>query len=102
MCLADQDRFDRPVAVNVLAVTNVDEQISRRFDAECRALGNISWHPHVVAVYESGTTTDGRPFLAMEYLEAGSVADSLRDGPMPWEAVVVIGIEVAGALGGGA
>ncbi len=92
---AHHDRFDRPVAIKVFR----DGQISRRFDAECRALGNLSWHPNVVAVYESGTTTDGRPFLAMEYLEAGSVADALHDGPLPWEAVVVIGIEVAGALG---
>ncbi len=46
-----------------------------RFLAEAEAVAAVK-HPHVVQVYEYGDT-GGRPFLAMEYLAGGSLADRL-------------------------
>ena len=96
---AHQDRLDRTVALKVLAVSDLTDRDLQRFDRECRAMGALSWHPNVVAVLDSGVTADGNPYLAMEYLPAGSLADRLRRGPMPWAEVVEAGVEVAGALG---
>ena len=95
-----QDRFDRVVALKVLNIGDLDDRGRQRFERECRAMGNLSWHPHVVAVHDSGITAEGHPFLAMEYLEAGSLADRLvRDGPLGWQEVLDLGVQVCGALG---
>ena len=47
-----------------------------RFLAEAEAVASIK-HPNVVQVHEYGEA-DGRPFLAMEYLPGGSLADRLK------------------------
>lgn len=97
---ARQERLHRPVALKVLLTDTVDERAHRRFERECRAVGELSWHPHVVAVHDSGVTDDGRLWLAMELLEAGSLADRvIRDGPIEWPEAVDSMIQVAGALG---
>ncbi|MBL8774506.1 MAG: protein kinase [Acidimicrobiales bacterium] len=96
---ARQERFDRVVAVKVLSVVDLTERDRERFDRECRAMGALSWHPHVVAVYDSGVADDGHPFLAMEYLSGGSMGDRLSIAPFPWKEAVSVGVQVAGALG---
>lgn len=96
---ARQERFDRVVAVKVLSVTDLTDRDRERFDRECRAMGALSWHPNVVAVYDSGVADDGHPYLAMEYLSAGSLGDRLQTGPLPWEEAVRVGVQVSGALG---
>ena len=97
---ARQDRFNRLVALKVLNVDDLDDRSRRRFERECSAMGSLSWHPHVVAVHDSGIDDDGRPWLAMEYLDAGSLGDRLaRGGPLSWEEALSVGVQVAGALG---
>ena len=97
---AHQDRFNRAVALKVLNLADPDERTRDRFERECRAMGELSWHPHVVAVYDSGVTDDDHLYLAMEHLESGSFADDL--GPassLAWPDAVRVAVEVAGALG---
>ncbi|MCB1016243.1 MAG: protein kinase, partial [Acidimicrobiales bacterium] len=96
---ARQERFGRVVALKVLDVEALDEDGRRRFARECLAMGSLSWHPHVVALHDSGITADQRPYLVMEYLEAGSLGDRLDQGPLAWPHAVRAGVEVAGALG---
>ena len=52
-------------------------EIVARFEYERRALALMS-HPNIAAVYEAGTTVDGRPFFAMEYVPGEPVTDLLR------------------------
>src|SRR4029077_15225594 len=47
-----------------------------RFLAEAEAVAAVK-HPHVVQVYDYGEA-NSRPFLAMEYLPGGSLADRLQ------------------------
>lgn len=96
---ARQERFGRVVALKVLDVEALDDDARRRFERECVAMGGLSWHPNVVALHDSGLTPDGRPYLVMEYLEAGSLGDRLSQGPLAWPHAVRAGVEVAGALG---
>ena len=98
---ARQDRFNRAVALKVLDLADPDERTRDRFERECQAMGELSWHPHVVAVYDSGVTESDHLWLAMEYLERGSLADAaLANGSvLDWGATVTAGIEVCGALG---
>ena len=92
-------QFDRTVALKVLSQLHGDDDATRRWQRECRAMGALSWHPNIVVVYDLGTTEGGDPFLAMEYLDRGSLADRIVHlGPLPWEEAVNMVVQVAGAL----
>ena len=97
---SNQPKLRRTVALKVL--TNVDpsdEEAKRRFEAECQAIGSLSWHPHVVTVYDAGATDDGLPFLAMEYLPSGSLQAKLGDhGRAPYEEVLRVAVQMSDAL----
>lgn len=95
---ARQDRHNRVVALKVLAGEEFDERSRHRFERECHAMGALSWHPNVAALHDSGITPGGVPYLAMEYLEGGSFGDRLRNGPLPWQEAVAVGVQIAGAL----
>ncbi len=88
----------RTVAIKVLTGP-FDERVALRFNRERDAMGLLSTHPNCVTVHASGFLPDGRPYIVMEYLELGSLADRLAMGPVPWEAAIDIGIKLAGALG---
>jgi hypothetical protein len=92
-----QTDFNRDVAVKVLAADTRDPSVKARFDREVRAMGAVSDHPNVVPVYDAGVHDD-RPYLVMPYLAGGSLADELRNGPLPPEDVVRVGRAVADAL----
>jgi len=97
---AHQGRFGRTVALKVLHGRLTDDDARRRFERECRAAGAASTHPNVVTVLDAGQSSDGRPYIAMELMEGGSLADRLADwGPLALDEVLDIGVKIAGALG---
>src|SRR5207302_11312572 len=84
---AAEDRvLGRRVAVKLLAEQFVgDPRAKVRFMREARAAAALSSHPHVVTIYDVGEH-EGRPYIVMEHLEGGSVADAVAGGlapPMP-------------------
>jgi serine/threonine-protein kinase len=77
--------LDRDVAIKLLAEPYAyDEVAGRRFKREARAAARLSGHANVVTIYDVGETPPsqddplGRPFIVMEYLAGGTVADALR------------------------
>lgn len=94
---ANDPALSRTVAIKVLTA-QLDSTNQRRFDRERKALGSLSGHPNIVTVYGSGFLSDGRPYILMEFLPGGSLADRLEIGPVAWSETVEIGIKVAGAL----
>lgn len=97
---AVQLSMDRPVALKVLDAWDPDPEDERRFRIECRSVGALSWHPHIVAVFDAGMTDDDRPFMSMELLDDGSLAQAMRrNGPLPTDEVVRVGREMCDALG---
>jgi serine/threonine-protein kinase PknK len=96
---ARQERLDRIVALKVLSVEAVDSDTMRRFERECQITGRLTGHPNVVTVLDTGMTSGGRPFIAMDYFERGSLRDRLsREGPLPVPDVLRVGVKIAGAL----
>lgn len=90
--------FERLVAIKVFESAG-NEHLIRRFQQECAAIGSLSGHPHIVTVYETGQLQDQRRFIVMEFMPKGSLADRLaQSGPMEVEAVLDMGIKLAGAL----
>jgi WD40 repeat protein len=72
----------RPVALKVIrASLYAGPQEVSRFRAEAIKLARAE-HPNIVHVYEVGEHA-GCPFFAMEFLEGGSLADTLAGTPLP-------------------
>lgn len=94
---ATEDFFDRRVAVKVLT-QELDASDRRRFERECRTMARLSDHPNVVTLYSAGYTDDDRPFIVMELVNGGSLADRLESGSLPWPQVQNIGVKMAEAL----
>jgi serine/threonine protein kinase len=88
---ARDTRLDRTVAIKVLS-----DEFSHRLRSEARAISALN-HPHVCALYDIGDQ-DGTAYLVMEYVEGESLAACLSRGPLPVEAVLRYGAEIAGAL----
>jgi eukaryotic-like serine/threonine-protein kinase len=90
--------LDRPVALKRLAENLArDENLRRRFLREARLAAKLS-HPNVVRVFDVGEA-DGRPFIAMEYVEGETLADLLaRRGTLPPAEVARLGVQACSGL----
>ena len=77
---ATDTHLARTVAVKLLAERFcADVEAQRRFVREGRAAARLSGDPHTITVYDVGEWA-GRPYIVMEYLPGGSLADLLRAG----------------------
>src|SRR5262245_14668504 len=90
--------FERWVAVKTLSDSLCsDPELRARFFREGRSMARLS-HAGIVGVYDLGEE-DGRPYLAMEYLEGRDLRSELTAGPsMTLERVLGIVQGVAGGL----
>ncbi|PTL76679.1 serine/threonine-protein kinase [Vitiosangium sp. GDMCC 1.1324] len=70
----------------------------RRFQQEAETLKRLR-HPHIVDVLEHGTLPDGRPFIAMEWLEGRDLAAELAArGPFSAREALELVEQVGSAL----
>ncbi len=77
--LARDERLHRDVAVKVLSdVLAGDEEYIARFEREARVAAGLN-HANLVTIFDFAVA-DGRPYLAMELVSGGTVADRIRDG----------------------
>ncbi|MGF1596673.1 MAG: PASTA domain-containing protein [Acidimicrobiales bacterium] len=90
-------KFNRHVAVKVLTAA-VDGPARQLFEQECQLHGPVSGHPHIVTIHDAGTTPDGHPYLVMEHVEGGTLADRVAAGPLPWRQAVDLVIPVCEAV----
>lgn len=80
--------LDRKIALKVVTDVHSEEPGAQdRLLREAKAMAAIS-HPHVISVYDVGRL-DARVYLAMEYMDGGTLRSWLRCSPRPrWPAVV--------------
>lgn len=99
-------KLDRTVAIKVLPPAALSSEDDRaRFYREAKAAARLN-HPHIAAVYQideavpsgSSEEAEARPFIAMEYIEGGTLDDRLKEGLLSLEEAVRICSEVAEAL----
>ena len=95
---ADDEVLGRRVAIKVLAEQFAEQpRFVTRFQREARTAALLSGHPHVVTIYDVGEA-GGRPFIVMEYLAGGTLAERMAAGRPPREEVVQWLREAASAL----
>jgi eukaryotic-like serine/threonine-protein kinase len=94
---ARDTRLDRIVAVKVLPDGGAAlPEVKQRFEREARAVSALN-HPHICSLFDIGSQ-DGVDYLVMEYLEGETLAERVKNGPLPVEQALHFGIDIAGAL----
>ena len=103
--LAHDRELDRRVAVKIL-----DEHVAespefrRRFRREALTAARLSGEAHVVTIFDVGEH-EGRPFIVMEYLPGGTLAERARASPpsleqsLAWLAQAATALDTAHATG---
>jgi serine/threonine-protein kinase len=95
---ATQIQLGRTVAVKVPSMLLAsDETAMRRFRREATALARLV-HPGVVTVHALGTVPDGRPYLAIDYLDGETLEIALAPGPLAPARALEIARQIAEAL----
>jgi len=95
---ARQMSVGRDVAIKLLTDPAPDDDLIRRFERESKAVGALSWHPHIAAVVDAGSTASGQAYIVFELLPGGSLEDRLARSPLPWAEAVASMIQVADAV----
>ena len=94
---ATQTRLNRLVAIKVITVDTGSASVNA--GRELATTVALSSQPHIVSIIDTGTTSDDRPYIVMEYCEGGSYAQILRrGGPLPVADVIEVGIKIGEAL----
>ncbi len=79
---ARQCSLKRLVALKmILSGAHGDPAARVRFRTEAEAVARLQ-HPNIVQIYEVGEH-DGRPFLSLEYVAGGSLAQKVAGTPLP-------------------
>jgi eukaryotic-like serine/threonine-protein kinase len=95
---ATDELLHRRVAVKLLRTDlAADPLVRERLVREARAAASFT-HPNAVAVFDTGED-DGVPFIVMELVEGRTLADRLREGPLPLDETLAIVADVLSALG---
>ena len=84
---ATDTRLHREVAVKISA-----ERFSDRFEREARAVAALN-HPNVCTLHDVGPN-----YLVMELVEGPTLAERIREGPVPLEETLTIARQIANAL----
>ncbi len=96
---ARQLAVGREVALKMDSRVLATDRDRQRFLREVTAAGQLSGHPHVVAVYDAGVLDNGRPYMVLELCPGGSLGDRLhQQGPFPAAEARDIGVRIADAL----
>jgi eukaryotic-like serine/threonine-protein kinase len=75
-----------------VAVKTAHERFSLRFDREARAIASLN-HPNICTLHDVGPN-----YLVMEFVDGETIAQRLKEGPMPVELVCRYAAQIAAAL----
>src|SRR5437016_13777736 len=94
---AEDTRLGRQVALKCLSTRLAqDPSALERFQREARAASSLN-HPHICALYDIGRHGD-LPFLVMEFLSGSTLRRKISGHPLPIDATLDLGAQIADAL----
>lgn len=94
---ARQTTLNRDVALKMLRAIDADNrELLARFQSEARVVASLH-HPQIVQVFDYGEH-EGLPYLAMELMSGGSLADRLNGTPWSPHASAQLLVQLAAAV----
>ncbi len=91
-------KLERTVALKFLpADLNASERDKQRFLREARTASSLD-HPNIGVIHGIEETTDGRTFIVMAFYEGQSLAQKIRNGPLPPAEAIDIALQMARGL----
>jgi eukaryotic-like serine/threonine-protein kinase len=95
---ARDPRLGRDVAIKVLpTLYSRDPDRLRRFEQEARAASALN-HPNVCTIYAFDQTSEGQHYIAMEYVDGGTLRQRLAETRLSIRECLEIAIQIAAAL----
>ena len=95
--LAKDQRLDRHVAIKILNEKySRDEANLLRFVGEAKAASALN-HPNILVIHEIGESEDGH-YIVSEFIEGGTLRESLAESPKSLREIIDIAIQIASAL----
>lgn len=91
-------KLDRLVALKFLPHhAGPSEEQKKRFIQEAKSISVLD-HPNICTIYEIDETEDGQMFIAMGYYVGESLAERLKQGPLPVDTAIELAAHVARGL----
>lgn len=95
--LAEDTHLGRRVAIKFLSAAQ-DHSYRARFLREARAISTLS-HANIAIIHDYGETSDGQPFIVMEYVKGKTLSELLNQSALTITRALEITEAVAEALG---
>ena len=87
----------KKVAIKLLHAELVGDEVLARFRREAEIASRLG-HPNIVAVHDFNVMPDGTPYLVLDYLEGQTLAQRIKDGPIPLDQIMSIVRQIGSAL----
>lgn len=87
----------RPVALKLPFGMWPRSGFAERFALERDILASLN-HPHIARLYDAGLTADGRPYLALEYVEGRPIDEHAREAQLDLRARLRLFLQVTDAV----
>lgn len=95
--LASQTALSRPVVIKVLTLAGLESDTERaRFIQEAQLTARLA-HPNIVTLLDFGVD-EGRPWIVYEFIEGGSLEDTLNRSPPSGALALTMAYEVLEGL----
>lgn len=88
----------RQVAVKVLLKDRLGTTSAEGFTEEANLMAQLATHPSIVSVYQAGVSSDGRPYLVMEFCSRPNLQARHRRERFSEAETLRVGIQIAGAV----
>ncbi|MGC1548027.1 MAG: serine/threonine-protein kinase [Rhodanobacter sp.] len=91
------DQIRQLVALKFLNATGMPGELRRRFAEERRILATLN-HPNIAHLIDAGTIRDGRPFLALEYVQGERIDEWCESRRLSLRERVTLFLKVCAAV----
>jgi len=93
----DDDEYQKRVALKVASRVAFSPEFLRRFREERQILARLE-HPNIARLLDGGTTDDGIPYFAMEYVEGSAIHDYAGSAKLTITATLRLFLQVCDAV----